>query len=98
MLNIKLPKSLNVIWGGGEGGGRGGRGGGLKLLMKIKYGPKTLFNIPHKDPLKLHFINCKEAPPRTELGEIKDSRENVLCFYFSNCPLSDREIPGISFA
>ena len=45
MLLIKPLKSLNVIGGGG---------GGLKLLMKIW--PKKLFNIPHEDPLKLHFI------------------------------------------
>ena len=79
MLNIKPLKSLNGIWGGG---------GGLKLLMKIKYGQKCYSINPIK--ILLNYISlcliCKEAPLRTELGEIKDSRENVLCFYFSIVP------------
>ena len=55
MLNIELLKSLNVFvffclfFFGGEGGG-------AKIANENKVWPKTLFNIPHKDPLKLHFI------------------------------------------
>ena len=47
-------------------------------------------------PIKilLNYISLciiyKEAPPRTELGEIKDNRENVRSFYFSIGPA----VPG----
>ena len=51
MLNIKPLKSLSATWGGGGGGE-----GGAKIVDDNKVWPKTLFNISHKDPLKLHFI------------------------------------------
>ena len=38
---------------------------------------------------------CEEAPPRTELGEIKDSRENVLRFYFSIVPAVPVKFQGL---
>ena len=40
-------------------------------------------------------IICKEAPPRTELGESKDDRENVLCFYFSIVPAVPGKFQGL---
>ena len=58
---------------------------------------KTLFNMPHKDPLNYISlcIICKEAPPRLDFGEIKDSRENVLCFYFSIVPAVPGKFQGL---
>ena len=69
----------------------------LKLLMKIKYGKNVIQYTPKK--ILLNYISlciiCKEAPPRTELGEIKDSRENVLCFYFSIVPAVQGKFQGL---
>ena len=65
----------------------------LKLLMKIKYGQKRFSIYPIK--ILLNYISlciiCKEAPPRTEIEKIKDSRKNVRCLYFSIVPA----VPGI---
>ena len=69
----------------------------LKLLIKIKYGQKRYSIYPIK--ILLNYISlciiCKEAPPRTELGGIKDSRENVLCFYFSIVPAVPGKFQGL---
>ena len=66
----------------------------LKLLMKIKYGQKRYSMYPIK--ILLNYISlciiCKEAPPRT----IKDSRENVLCFYFSLVPAGPGKFQGLA--
>ena len=90
MLNIKLLKSLNVILGGE---------GVLKLLMKIKYGQKGYSIYPIKILLiTFHcalFVKKRPPPPRTEFGEIKDSRENVLCFYFSIEPAVPGKFQGL---
>ena len=65
--------------------------------MKIKYGQKR-YSV---DTIKtlLNYISlciiCKEAPPRTELGESKDGRENVLCFYFSIVPAVPGKFQGL---
>ena len=87
-LNIKLLKLLNVIWGGG---------GGAKIAIENKYCQKRYSIYPIK--ILLNYISlriiCKEAPPHTELGEIKDSRENVLCFYFSIFPAVPGKFQGL---
>ena len=89
MLNTKLLKSLNVIWGGGA-----------KIANENKVWPKTLFNIPHKDPLKLHFIMAlfvKKRPHAQNLGSSRIAAK-MCCVFTFQLSRSAREIPGISFA
>ena len=76
MLNIKLLKSLNVIWGG--------EGGGAKIANENKVCSKTLFNIPHKDPLNYISlcIICKQAPPAQNLGRSRIAAKMCCVFTF----------------
>ena len=72
-------------------------GGGAKIANENKVWPKSYSIYPIK--ILLNYISlciiCKEAPPRTKLGEIKDSRENVLCFYFSIVPAVPEKFQGL---
>ena len=67
------------------------------MPMNIKYGQKRYSIYPIK--ILLNYISlciiCKKAPLRTELGEIKGSRENVLCFYFSIVPAVPAKFQGL---
>ena len=88
MLNIKLLKSLKRYLG---------RGGVLKLQIKIKYGQKRYSIYPIK--ILLITFHCalfvKKRPHAQNLGRFKDSRENVLCFYFSIVPAVPGKFQGL---